>query len=368
MTTDAVGGVWTYATELADALADEGVEVVLAALGPEPSAAQRAGRELHSCPGRLEWQEEPWEDVRRAGDWLLALAEEVRPDLVHLNGYAHGTLDWPVPALVVAHSCVLSWWEAVQGCPAPASWERYRAAVRSGLHGADALVAPTAAMLADLRRLYDLEPGGEVIPNGIDAPLSPAPKEPFVLAAGRLWDAAKALDVLDAAAADLSWPVLLAGDAGGSAPCHARALGGLAAGELHARMRRAAIFAHPARYEPFGLAALEAGLAGCALVLGDLPSLREVWGQAATYVAPGDPLALADALEELISDPRRRTELAERARSRALDYGAARMARRYARRYELICRRKGHSRSVREAGLPGAGGPAPASSVEALPA
>ncbi len=31
----------------------------------------------------------------------------------------------------------------------------------------------------------------------------------------------------------------------------------------------------PARYEPFGLSVLEAALSGCALVLGDIPSLRE---------------------------------------------------------------------------------------------
>lgn len=41
MTADAVGGVWTYALGLARELGARGVEVLLAALGPTFSAAQR---------------------------------------------------------------------------------------------------------------------------------------------------------------------------------------------------------------------------------------------------------------------------------------------------------------------------------------
>ena len=52
-------------------------------------------------------------------------------------------------------------------------------------------------------------------------------------------------------------------------------------------MGRAAIYALPARYEPFGLSILEAALSGCALVIGDIPSLREIWADAALFV-PSD--------------------------------------------------------------------------------
>ncbi|MDQ3849644.1 MAG: glycosyltransferase, partial [Actinomycetota bacterium] len=117
---------------------------------------------------------------------------------------------------------------------------------------------------------------------------------------------------------------------------HARLLGVLPRDELRERMGQAAIFAHPARYEPFGLAPLEAGLAGCALVLGDLPSLREVWGDAAAYVTPGDAEALADRLQGLIAEPDRRADLGCRARVRARRYGAASMARAYAGTYARL--------------------------------
>lgn len=85
----------------------------------------------------------------------------------------------------------------------------------------------------------------------------------------------------------------------------------------------AAIYALPARYEPFGLSALEAGLSGCALVLGDIPSLREIWGDAALFVPPDDA-ALHAVLMELIGDAAQREQLGWRAR--ALQFSAQHMA------------------------------------------
>jgi glycosyltransferase involved in cell wall biosynthesis len=78
---------------------------------------------------------------------------------------------------------------------------------------------------------------------------------------------------------------------------------------------------------------LEAALSGCALVLGDIASLREVWGDAALYVHPDDHLALRDALARLIADATLRHRLGRRARSRAMRYTPARMARGYIRAY-----------------------------------
>jgi glycosyltransferase involved in cell wall biosynthesis len=72
-------------------------------------------------------------------------------------------------------------------------------------------------------------------------------------------------------------------------------------------MERAAIYVLPARYEPFGLSALEAALSGCALVLGDLPSLREIWGETAVFIPPDDSEALHSAVSALIGSPERRS-------------------------------------------------------------
>src|SRR5215207_31233 len=74
MTADTVGGVWTYALELARSLAPHGVEIELASMGSRLSGEQRT--EARSIPNltvyessfKLEWMEDPWRDVRAAGE------------------------------------------------------------------------------------------------------------------------------------------------------------------------------------------------------------------------------------------------------------------------------------------------------------
>jgi glycogen synthase len=333
MTTDAVGGIWTYAADLRAQLAAQDVDVTIAAIGP---AAPPDPRVPHR-PGRLEWQPDPWDDLAGTGDWLLALAEEQAPDVVHLNSFSLATLPWPCPTVVVAHSCVASWHEAVRGVPPGPEWEEYADRVRAGLLAAGHVVAPTAAMGAALRRLYGLERAVAVIHNGISSGAArAAERDPLVLAAGRLWDEAKGLDVLDAAAARTAWRVEVAGSAEDASARHAHLLGPLTRDDLRARMGRAAIFAHPARYEPFGLVVAEAAAGGCALVLGDIPSLRELWHGAAVFVAPGDPDALGAALDRVAGDAALRERLAAAATARAARYDAAAMAGGYRRLYATL--------------------------------
>jgi len=337
MTADAVGGIWTYALGLAAGLAEAGVAVELAILGPPPDDQQRRaaaaipGLRLHESALKLEWMEDAAADVARAADWLLALAARTGPELVHLNGYAHAVLPFGVPKLVVAHSCVRSWWRAVHGEDPPSSWDGYTRGVTAGLAAADHVVAPSGAMLAALVDAYGpLRPPASVIPNGLP-PIARAParKREVVLAAGRLWDAAKNIATLVAVADRLPWPIWIAGD---GAPGEGRAaelpgvvtLGRLDAAAMGGAYADASIYALPARYEPFGLSILEAAQHGCALVLGDIPSLRENWDGAALFVDPADPGALAERLAGLIADPAGPAAWGARARTRAADFSLAR--------------------------------------------
>jgi glycosyltransferase involved in cell wall biosynthesis len=346
ISTDTVGGVLTYTSELAAALEAQGDEVVVATMGARLRREQRAllPARVHESGYRLEWMEDPWDEVAAAGRWLLSLEEEERPDVVHLCSYAHGAVPFQAPKVLVAHSSVLSWWRAVHRTEAPAPWDRYRAEMGAGLEGADAVVAPTRATRSEIERDHDLRAGvAGVIHNGSATPLAPATaeKRELVLGSGRFWDPAKNLATLDAAAAGLAWPVVVAGDLGPEGVTrHAESTGVLDPAALAELRRGASIYAAPAVYEPFGLGILEAARDRCALVLGDIPSLRELWRDAAIFVDPRDELELREVLEALIRDRYLRADLAQRAQRRAAEYSIERAARAYRRLYERLASRK----------------------------
>ncbi len=303
--------------------------------------------EVYESAFALEWMEDPWQDVRAAGYWLLGLESEVRPDIVHLNHFAHGHLSFHAPVLIVGHSCVYSWYAAVHGCAPPEKWKTYLKAVRRGLRGADRVTAPTRAMLESLQFHYGQFNAAHPIFNcRAPSEFPPGKKAPLVMTAGRLWDEGKNAALLEKAAHRLSWPVEMAGacshpDGSSTSFQQAKHLGRLNRTEMADCLKRASIFALPARYEPFGLSALEAGLAGCALVLGDIPSLREVWEDAAFYVHPEKEEELITAINRLIGDPMMLKRFAHRARSRALQFAPSRTVDAYLRLYAGMrrCRR-----------------------------
>ncbi len=337
MTADTVGGVWHYALTLASALGE--AEVVLATMGGRLSRTQRQQVrgmrvEVEESRYRLEWMQDPWADVQRAGEWLLGLEARHRPELIHLNSYAHGALPWRAPVVVVGHSCVLSWWQAVHRQRAPAAYRNYEKKIRAGLHAADLVVAPSHFMMGQLHRLYGPLRTTQVIHNGTCGGFRPAPKQEFVLTVGRLWDKAKNVHTVAAAAAGIRWPVHVVGEAhhpdGGQVDLEqVRCHGQLAPDLLVGLFAKAGIYAFPAYYEPFGLSVLEAAQSGCPLVLGDIPSFRELWDGAATFVPPDDSTALAGTINALIDRPRRRSRLAEAACGRAEAFKAEAMARAY---------------------------------------
>jgi glycogen(starch) synthase len=348
MTADTLGGVWSYAMDLATGLAEAGTRTVLASMGPPPSAAQRT--EAAAVPGlileestfRLEWMAEPDDDVQRAGEWLLDLERRHCPDIVHLNGYAHATLPWQAPCVVVAHSCVPSWWLAVRGELPTGSWHQHIGAVARGLAAADLVIAPTAAHLRAIEAIYGPCPGARAIHNGIAASLlRNGPKREVIFSAGRVWDAAKNVRALDAVAARLQWPVVVAGDwrqpdGGGEPPSHLLCLSLLERARVRDWLAQAPIYASPAHYEPFGLGVLEAAVSGCALVLGDIATLRELWSDAALFVPPDDHGALLACLNDLIERPALRANLGRSARARGLRYSVERMTRGYLDAYGSI--------------------------------
>jgi len=356
ITTDTVGGVWTYATTLARALARRRCDVVLVTLGPPPRPEQLA--ELAFCPTvsvevtdfALEWMDPEGRDFARAKRGLSQIAWQVKPDLVHLNGFREALCNWPAPVVLVAHSCVRSWWRACRGAdPDEPRWNAYVARVKEALAACDRWVAPTAAFRDEMLKLYVPPSCGRVIHNGLaGAPIRRA-KEPFIVAAGRLWDEAKNVHAVTSIAGELPWPVKLVGPLPStlsSTSPPVEFLGELPRAQVLEYMASAAIYVAPARYEPFGLCALEAALARCALVLSDVPSFAELWSGAALIVEPENRRELVASLQHLCAEDRMRSRLQAAAARRAARYSADAMADAYCELYDELIGAKTSRRSA----------------------
>ena len=326
MTVDTVGGVWRYAVDLARGLNERGIACLLVGAGPCPASAPAfgspgpAGTELVWTDETLDWMADGEAALESMPATLAGLARDWRADLLHLNlpSQAAG-LPEHLPVLVASHSCVPTWWDVMRGGPLPDRWAWQRRRNRRGLDRADRVLVPSASHAAALIRAYGSAIRLSVVHNATRAPPSGDDgKEPFVLAAGRWWDEGKNASTLDLAAGSSPWPVRMVGALAGPngqavSLRHAEALGEVAPEALLALMRRAAIFVSPSRYEPFGLAVLEAATQHAALVLSDIPTFRELWADAALFVPATDPAGFAGAITRLAQDAALRRQLATRA-------------------------------------------------------
>lgn len=352
MTTDTVGGVWTYSLELIRAMAPHHVHFYLATMGAAITLQQRqelaalSNVTVYESEYQLEWMDYPWADVDAAGEWLLELSRELNPDLIHLNNFCHGQLPWNKPVLMVIHSCVQTWWRAVKNEKAPAGRDYYFERVREGLHAADVVVAPTQAMLTEAEAVYGTFSQKQVINNGRDPhAFRFGRKEPFIFSMGRVWDEAKNIALLTQVADAVDWPIYIAGDATHPATGENKLfknvhfLGKLSQREISDWLSRASLYVLPAKYEPFGLSILEAAFSGCALVLGKIDSLKEVWDRSAEFVETNDVEGLTAILQKLIDDEFLRNIMACRAVKKAQDYTTDLMAQEYLQAYADLPKR-----------------------------
>jgi glycogen synthase len=353
LTTDVVGGVWDFATCLARELTAHGTRTVLLVLGQASGEhrlqARHAGAELVSLPVRLEWMQNSQADVRRTQQYLAELVADVRPDVVHANQFAAACAGLRVPVVLSLHSDVLSWrkW-TLRTRDVPSDWHFYTQLVRTALAQADQVVAVSRFLADEARELYHVQRPIHVVHNGWLGRARPVDRRPArTLLAGRLWDAAKNLRLVTEAVPRLPrhpGEVLVAGDqrhpdTGGlvEVPAPIRPLGFVPREQLDALLRRTRVCLSAAVYDPFGLLPLQAALAGCALLLSDIPSYREIWGDAALFFQPHDPDDLRNQWVRLLEDDLLCGRLARAAQQRALTrYSASRMAEGYRSIYQRV--------------------------------
>jgi glycosyltransferase involved in cell wall biosynthesis len=163
---------------------------------------------------------------------------------------------------------------------------------------------------------------------------------------GRLWDAGKQVSILKDI--DSPMPVYIAGAANHpDAAFRGEVRSSGSAGNVYFKDQqnevqlrnlyaRAAIYVATSRYEPFGLAPVEAALSRCAIIANDIPSFREIWGDTVCYFRSNDPASLRDALERLCRDESERTRYANLAYEHArLRFTTDRMVDEYLELYRM---------------------------------
>jgi glycosyltransferase involved in cell wall biosynthesis len=340
VTGDTLSGSWTYTRELVTGLVTRGVRVTLVSFGEIPLPDQTAwmdllhGLDYHPTAFRLEWMQEAEQDLPESSSFLANLVRELQPDVLHLNQFCYGNLPVDVPRVVMAHGDLISWTLAVQGQPPPRSrWMKwYRDTVVRGIGGADAVVASSASMLDTIRCCYTRPRSDAVVYPGRNPVLfNPfVGKDDSVLSVGRLLDAGRQVFLLMQQTQPLSVCIVGAEQTVPMPRVPIRADVKLSSGQssvairgpqteaqLRALYSRAAIYAATSRYDPLGMAPLEAAFSRCAIVANDIPSIREVWGDAALYFQTNNAASLSDALCRLNADRPLCRGYAERAYNRA---------------------------------------------------
>lgn len=349
MTADAVGGVWTYCMELCKSLQEYQVKFFLVTSGTKLTAVQKDevaelnNVTLYETEYKLEWMHNPEDDIKASGEYLLKLEKEINPDVIHLNSFSYGSLQFKAPVMVVAHSDVYSWWMAINKDYPPAEWHNYFTNVKRGLENADLIVAPSLAAMDDIKTVYEIYNDNTVIYNGRDPELFyKQEKLPFMMSMGRIWDQGKNINLLVEAASRINWEIKIAGDINFEnsgiklQQQNIKYLGKLDPSQVADELSMASIYVLPAKYEPFGLSVLEAALSGCALVLGDIPSLKEIWQDNALYVNTDDAAGLAKTINDLIENKGKMSLLASKAFTHAKKYSISIQAKEYFKRYRQL--------------------------------
>jgi glycogen synthase len=359
ITSDTVGGVWTYSQELVTGLIRAGHRVTLVSFGKLPLPHQTAW--MRTLPAldyrpteyRLEWMEVSERDIEESRRYLELLISEVKPDVLHFSQYCYGDLATNIPKVVVAHSDIVSWWAAVHGRePDDTPWMRkYRETVTNGLRGADLVVAPSRWMLDQISKHY-LQPAAEqVIYNGRTPSLfDPDAKkdDDSVLSVGRVWDPAKNVSLLmkreqKARISIVGWerePGREDRQRSVQAPANVTLLGPKSQAELREIYAHTGIYAATSRYEPFGLAPLEAALSRCAVVMNDNPVFHELWGDSGLFFKKDDPEDCARQIDRLRKDSELRERCADRPFQTACEkFTATRMVAQYERVYQALSSR-----------------------------
>jgi GT2 family glycosyltransferase/glycosyltransferase involved in cell wall biosynthesis len=365
------GGIRTYTIGLVQALAEQPeLELIVAASVDEvaelgPMELVRISPRTRAVGARAVWRERN----------LAQLAGSVRADVVLSPVPELPLRRLPVPSVIVVHD--------VGPLVAPAFYSlpkkvRYQAVLPRACQLATKVVCVSHATLVGLHAATGIDPqrcevigeGPQLLDGGADGP--PA-TEPYLLYVGSLEPRKNVETLVDAVLhADPPLParLLLVGPVEGRGPAalhrrievhggdRVRHLGFVSPERLTALYRDASALVLPSLYEGFGLPVLEAMKIGTPVVASDIPSVREVAGDAALYVSrPVEPGSWRDALGRISTDDALREDLSTHGIEAAEQFTWPQVGRSFS---ELLHRVAGvRPRPVRDGSVPSPARPGP---------
>ncbi len=255
----------------------------------------------------------PWATLDNKAAWLAA-ARAVAASAEHIVTVSEHARRDLITLLGIPEERITNTWQAVAP-PAEALDERMsraRLAANFGLeHRGYHLSLASVDPRKNLARL-------------LDAYASTGIERPLILVGGKSANAAPELRLLT--------------EAGGtrSRDGRIRHLGYLPRADVDVLVKHARSLCFPSLYEGFGLPAVEAMLAGTAVLTSNVSALPEVVGDAALTVPPTDTRALAEALLALDQDDELRGRLEAAGPARAALFSPARHAERVAALYARL--------------------------------
>jgi len=346
-----IGGSERHLLTLLPALAERGVDVSFVGLDDAAGAPDPFYRELPI----------PFERLSAPRDLDPALAYRLartllslRPDIVHthlVHADVYGVLAPGTRIVSTKHN------------PDPFRAGAFRFAERALTWRTARVIAISEAVRSFCIEQVGLPPGKvEVVHYGLDElprPWAENPSlelgQPLLLAVCRL-EAQKGLETAVRALVDVPGATLLVLGEGAERPALEQLASSLRVrdrlvlpgrvGDVAGLYRQADLVVHPARWEGFGLAMLEAMLAGKAVVAARAGSAPELVrdGQTGVLVPVDDHRALGEAVTALLADPARAEAMGRAGLERArAEFSVARMAERTAAVYDTVLRQSGHA-------------------------
>lgn len=106
--------------------------------------------------------------------------------------------------------------------------------------------------------------------------------------------------------------------------------------DLTKLFKKASAYVSPSLSEGFGIPGLNAMASNIPVICSDIPTFREIYGDAATYFDPKDPKNIAEKIKKVLTDPKTKSDLVNKGREQARKYSWHKMAKQTLNIYESV--------------------------------